>query len=275
MILEIEDVRVQRGGCPILKGCTLAVASGEVVVVLGPNGAGKSTLLRVATGELAPDDGEVRLCGRALGDFTIGQRARRRAVLTQSVELAFDFSVLELVLIGRTPHHAGRERAEDLQVAREALSLVGISGLAHRRMSTLSGGEQQLVHLARVLAQIWEAPSGGERLLLLDEPTSSLDLLHQQRVLEVARHFAARGAAVLTVLHDLNLAAQMADRVVVLDCGTVAACDRPKRALTSELVERVYGVQCLVLSHPERDVPLIVPLERAAAGRALPELALA
>src|SRR5690606_10285680 len=111
------------------------------------------------------------------------------AVLTQSVELAFDFSVLELVLIGRTPHHAGRERAEDLQVAREALSLVGISGLAHRRMSTLSGGEQQLVHLARVLAQIWEAPSGGERLLLLDEPTSSLDLLHQQRVLEVARHF--------------------------------------------------------------------------------------
>jgi iron complex transport system ATP-binding protein len=193
--------------------------------------------------------------------------ARRRAVLLQSSHLSFAFSVSEVVLMGRIPHNHGAESTRDYHIAEQALAYVGLSAFADRLYHTLSGGEQR-VHLARVLAQIWEPPAKDERYLLLDEPTSSLDLLYQQQVLSVARQFARAGTAVLIILHDLNLAAQYADRILMLKAGQARYTGTPQQVLTTHHIQEVYDTPVAVIRHPHSNTPLItpLPLETAVAG---------
>lgn len=253
MPLRVADLSYSVGGRELLHRLQFALASGELLVVLGRNGAGKSTLLRHLTGELGK--GGVQLFGQALETIKPLEAARRRAVLPQHTALSFAYEVLDVVMLGRIPH-TRHETVHERDIALSCLARVGLSGYETRNILTLSGGEQQRVHLARSLAQLHGTE--GQRLLLLDEPTASLDLAHQHSTLRLARELCTEGVGVLAILHDLNLAAQYADRVLMLSEGHIIACDSPAKALTCDTIRAAYGHEVLVTRHPCLDCPLVV-----------------
>jgi iron complex transport system ATP-binding protein len=258
-MLDVRNITIRIDGATLLREVSASVRPGAVTVVVGPNGAGKSTLLRAASGEYTPAEGTVELEGTPLHHWRARDVAQRRAVLPQQSSLSFPFAVLDVVLMGRMPHAGGSAEPRDGQIAWAALEAVQVTHLAERLYPTLSGGEQQRVHMARAMAQIWEPPPGeGDRYLLLDEPTASLDLAHQHRLLELARGLAQEGTGVLIVLHDLNLAAQYADEVVLLHQGTVRAAGPPEHVLTPALIEATFEIPVVVTQHPCAACPLIV-----------------
>lgn len=214
-MLRALNLHIRRGHETVLAEIDLQLNPGEVLGVLGPNGAGKSTLLAGLCGEMRPALGEVWLDDRPLTQWNCSERARRLAVLPQVSTLDFAFRVEEVVGMGRLPHQSGRIR--DGQIVELALQAADAAHLQGRNYLSLSGGERQRVHLARVLAQLWPGEAGQN--LLLDEPTSMLDPLHQHTILQAVREFAGRGAAVLVILHDLNLAARYCDRLLLLAAG--------------------------------------------------------
>ncbi|AUZ48162.1 heme ABC transporter ATP-binding protein [Pseudomonas orientalis] len=253
-MLRVEALHIRRAGKTVLAEVTLDLLPGQVLGVLGPNGAGKSTLLSALCGELLPDQGKVWLGAQELKRLSGAQRAQRLAVLPQTSTLDFAFRVEEVVGMGRLPHQTGRVRDEE--IIRAALHAADAGHLSGRSYLALSGGERQRVHLARVLAQLWPGEAG--QTLLLDEPTSMLDPLHQHTTLQAIRSFADRGAAVLVILHDLNLAARYCDRILLLDGGRPHALDTPAQVLRPEPLKAVFGLDVLVQSHPERGHPLII-----------------
>jgi iron complex transport system ATP-binding protein len=251
--LEFAEVAVTLGTRAVLRGVSLALAAGEVLGLAGPNGAGKTTLFRAATRVVALDRGEVRVAGTPVSALARRELARRIAVVPQDVAIPFPFRAGEVVLMGRAPHRSGFafETAEDVEKARACLALVGIEPLADRPMGELSGGERQLVLVARALAQ-------DPDVLLLDEPTAHLDLRHRAVVLERVREFARAGGAVLVVSHDLTLAARSCGRLALLADGALAACGAPNQVLRPELLARVFGVEAEVLDAPD-GAPIVVP----------------
>jgi iron complex transport system ATP-binding protein len=253
-MLRANHLRVRRGNRTVLANIDIQLHPGQVLGVLGPNGAGKSTLLAALCDELPANEGTVSLDERPLADWPGQDRARRLAVLPQSSSLNFAFSVNEVVGMGRLPHASGRVR--DAEIVAQALSAADALHLAGRSYLALSGGERQRVHLARVLAQLWPGAEG--QTLLLDEPTSMLDPLHQHTILQAVRDFAGRGAAVLVILHDLNLAARYCDQLLLLHEGRPHAYGPPDEVLNAEALEAVYGLQVLIQRHPERGHPLII-----------------
>ena len=262
-MLEARDIRLGLGGTTILHGISLEVAPGEVVAVLGPNGAGKSTMIGVLSGALAPDSGQAALDGRRLALWKPRDLARRRAVLPQHSELGFSFRVLEVVLIGRSPHMGFTSQERDLSVAVAALAETGAVHLADRVFSTLSGGERQRVQLARILAQADFADTAGDiatRYLLLDEPTANLDLAHQHATLETARRAAGRGMGVVAVLHDINQAAMYADRIAILKDGYLSAQGAPDDILTEAVVRHAFDLPVMVGRHPTRGCPNVIAI---------------
>jgi len=257
-VIELCGVGVSVGKAQLLAPTDLRLRAGELVCVAGPNGAGKSTLVRVLAGALTPSSGQVSFLGRPLASFSASERARRRAVVSQRSEIAFGFSCREVVLLGRHPHSELAEGRRDLEAVERALARVEVGHLAERDVTTLSSGERQRVEIARALAQLDSDLPPAETALLLDEPTSNLDLAHQHSVLGLARAASREGRLVLAVLHDLNLAAQYADRLVLLDAGRLAADGSPRAVLTSELIWSVFRTRALVMPHPELDCPLVV-----------------
>lgn len=253
-MLRAENLQVTRGGRQVLRDINLELQPGQVLGVLGPNGAGKSTLLAALCGELQLAQGQVSLAGRPLAEWPGEQRARRLAVLPQASTLGFAFRVEEVVALGRLPHDSGRER--DAEIIAAALQAADASHLSGRSYLALSGGERQRVHLARVLAQLWPGEQGCA--LLLDEPTSMLDPLHQHTTLQAVRRFADRGGAVLLILHDLNLAARYCDRILLLEQGAARAMGSPAQVLQPDSLKAVFGIEVLVQPHPERGHPLII-----------------
>ncbi|HOX90069.1 MAG TPA: heme ABC transporter ATP-binding protein [Burkholderiaceae bacterium] len=236
--LALEHVSVFRGRRALVQSASLQAGRGEFIALVGPNGAGKSSLLRAVTGEWT-SSGQVRLFGRARADWPVRELARRLAVMPQSSSLVFAFTVSELIAMGRLPH-AGCGRRHDRDVVEEVVERLGLQALRNRSYTTLSGGERQRAQFGRVLAQIWEAP--GDALLLLDEPTSALDLAQQLSLLSIARERAEAGTCVIAVMHDLNLAARFATRVVAMAGGRVLH-DGTCRALYSPtILAEVFGV---------------------------------
>jgi iron complex transport system ATP-binding protein len=256
MTLAAHNVSLRLSDAPLLADIQLEVRPGEITTVLGPNGAGKTSLLRVLVGELAPDTGTVTLNGRELGRWSSIQRARLLAVLPQHSLLDFPFTAAEVVMLGRTPHDTGA--AQDREIVAQALKSVDGDYLAERIYTQLSGGEKQRVHLARVLAQIWEASAEGERYLVLDEPTSSFDLAHQQLTLDVVRSLAGKGVGILMVIHDLNLAARCADQMLLMQCGRIVVSGGSEEVLTPANITRVFQVQASIGRHPVSGTPLVI-----------------
>ncbi|MGQ9897714.1 MAG: heme ABC transporter ATP-binding protein [Acidobacteriota bacterium] len=260
-MLEARQVSVILGGNVLLDDVSLTLLPGYVTVLLGPNGAGKSTLLKVLTGDVRPTYGAVYLDGRPLEGWSLTERAQRRAVLPQESTLAFPFTAFEVVLLGRSPHVTLRETPQDMAIARQAMTQARVAHLAERVYPSLSGGERQRVQFSRALAQIWEAvPDGTARWFLLDEPTASLDLAHQYEVMAVVRDLAQERVGVVAVVHDLNLAAYVADDIVLLKQGRVVAAGRPEEVLTAERIQSVFGLTVSVMPHPHHGRPCIVPL---------------
>jgi len=271
-----RDLTFRAGGRDLVQGVDIALRPGRVTAVVGPNGAGKSTLLRVLSGEATPHGGEVELEGRPLAAWPLCACARRRAVLPQRSTLTFAFPVEEVVRLGRMPHARETSARKDREVVAAALRRAGAEELAGRSYPTLSGGERQRVHLARVLAQIWEEPRDGGRYLLLDEPLSAQDLGRQHRMMRLLQEVARSGVGVMVVVHDLNLAARYADELLVLRDGRRIACGSPGCVLDAELVQAAFGVSAVVVEDPVHGGPLVVaagpgpshvPAPRARWGR--------
>jgi iron complex transport system ATP-binding protein len=249
-LLECRAVSYRVGDRWLVSEVTLDVEAGQVLAIAGPNGAGKSTLLGLLAGDLRPSAGEVRLGGRALTSYRAPDLARRRAVLPQSSILQFAFTVRQVVELGRAPW-SKKFTARDEQAVDAAMAATDVLPFAARNYLSLSGGEAARVSLARVLAQ--DTP-----LVLLDEPTASLDLRHQELAMAVARRLADAGRAVIAVLHDLNLAAAHADRVAVMAGGRLAAVGPPAEVLADDLLTTVYGHPVTVVAHPRRNCPLVL-----------------
>ena len=237
-MLKARDLFFSYPDQPVLHGVSLTLSPGEVLAVLGPNGAGKSTLLRCLAGTLAPQ-GEVELDGRPFGSVPPSERARLLAFVPQHIPPRLPMTVFETVLLGRRPYLSWRPRPQDLEAAWEALSLLGLAELAHREFSEISGGQRQKAALARALAQ-------ESRLLVMDEPTSSLDLKHQLEVMTLlCAQAEERDTGVILAVHDLNLAARFASRAVLLHHGRVLADGPPEQVLTEDSIREVYDVDVL------------------------------
>ncbi len=256
MALEARNLGFRIGEQTLLQALDLQVQAGECVAVVGPNGAGKTTLFRLLSGELTPVTGDILFNGRDLARWPLAQLARMRAVLPQSSTLQFAFTVQEVVTMGRMPHATGLRI--DADIVQDVLRVCDVQKLAARPYTELSGGERQRVQLARVMAQVWQPVVEGERLLLLDEPTSALDLSHQIELMQLVRQVCASGIAVLVILHDLNLAARFADRILMLHSGKTIAVGTPQQVLQPDLIECVFNVKTQVIPHPLYGCPLVV-----------------
>ncbi len=252
-LLEARDVAFGYGGRFRLTGVTFELAAGEVLGVIGPNGSGKTTLVRLLSKVREPERGEVRLAGTPLARLSRRAVARQVAVVPQELAPAFPLTVEELCLMGRRPHAEGRffDAPEDVARAREAMDLAGILELADQPLDTLSGGERQRAVLARAFAQ-------EPRLLLLDEPTSHLDLRHQREIVGLLRRLNRdRGTAIVLVSHDLNLAGELADRLMLLTAGRVAKLGTPAEVLDEATVEAAYGCPVRVEKNPVSGRPVV------------------
>jgi len=246
-------------GFRVLDNVSLTVARGAIVGLLGPNGSGKTTLLRLLSGTLTPNRGDVTLDGKSLRTLTRSQLARRIAVVPQETHSAFDFTVLEIVLMGRYPHLGAfeLEGANDVAIARDALAATGTAPLESRPFATLSGGEKQRVVIASALAQ-------ASDVLLLDEPTASLDLGFQLEIVRLlARLNRERGTTLVVSTHDLNLAAALCGEIVLLKAGRVLARGATDAAITASNVRALYGVDAEVAVHPRAGHLTVVPIARA------------
>ncbi|MER8001969.1 ABC transporter ATP-binding protein [Streptomyces sp. NPDC095613] len=240
MRLDIEDVTVEAAGTRLVEDVRIAVDSGAFVGLVGPNGSGKSTLLRCVYRALCPAGGAVRLDGDDLHAMEPRAAARELAALPQESSAEFDFTVAEVVAMGRLPHR-NRTSAEDRAVCARAMARTGVAHLAGRGFLALSGGEKQRVLIARALAQ-------QPRVLVLDEPTNHLDIAHQLDVLALVR---GSGLTVLAALHDLNLAAAHCDLLYVIDGGRIVASGPPHDVLRPALLAEVFGVRAHPVRHPE------------------------
>ena len=248
-------------GVPVLHGVSIEVQAGEMLAIVGPNGAGKSTLLKVLGGSMRPIAGSVELFGRALDLIERRELARTVASVGQENAVAFRFTVLEIVLMGRAPHLGAFrfESRHDLEIAIGALERFDLAHLAGRHVQELSGGERKRVFLARALAQ-------EPKIALLDEPTAFLDLKHVAEIFARFRQLSAeRGMTVIATLHDLNAAALYADRVLLLSDGASVAYGTPEEVLTAENLERVYETNVYVGRNPSTGGLMILPAASSAA----------
>ncbi len=254
MVLEVSGIACAYDGADVLTDVSLRLSPGDFVAVAGPNGSGKSTLIRALSRVLRPKRGTALLEGADLYEIPARRSAQAIAVLPQESSLEFDFSCEEIVLMGRAPH-LGRfetESERDLAVVRDAMERTSTWELRHRPIVELSGGERQRVLLARAFAQ-------EPRVLLLDEPTSHLDLAFQVQILRLVRTLRdEKKTAVLASLHDLNLASAYADRIVLLSKGRVVAMGSPKEVLTEAVLRPVFGDELTVREHPDTGTPLVL-----------------
>lgn len=246
MKVEFDDVTVALGGRDIVHSASLTAQSGSVVGLIGPNGSGKSTLLRALYRAARPRQGRIRVGGTDVHRLSGREAARAVAVMLQDPHTDFDLTVHELVLLGRAPYRAsfGRDTAEDLRIVDDAMRSVDVSDLAGRMATTLSGGQRQRVMLARALAQ--QTP-----VLVLDEPSNHLDIRHQLELMNIVRGL---GRTVIAALHDLNLAIQYCDHVVVLADGRVAAEGPPREILTPDLIRATFDVDARLVGGPDDEV---------------------
>ncbi|MFE4467943.1 ABC transporter ATP-binding protein [Leifsonia sp. NPDC056824] len=252
MTVLFSNLTVTVRGRSLLRSISTEVRRASVTGLLGPNGAGKSTLLKALAGVLTPTSGSLFLAGQDLSELHRRESAQRIALLEQSAEPATDMTVIEVVLLGRIPHRTGLlgrfDRMDDRQVAMDALRRVEIVDLAERRWSTLSGGLQQRVRIARAIAQ-------EPQLLLLDEPTNHLDIRSQQSFLG---GLGSLNTTCIVALHDLNLASAFCDFLILIAEGRIVATGTPTEVLRPETIEEAYGLKCDVIKHPRHHGPLVV-----------------
>ena len=255
--IRVEAVTFAYGGEAVLRDVSCAIGRGEFVGIIGPNGSGKSTLLKLMSGYLRPARGQVAIDGSPAERLSRAALGRLIGVVPQDTLVALPFTVMEMVLLGRTPHGAGFafEDEHDLAAARRAMERTDTVALAGRRVTELSGGERQRVILARALAQ-------EPRILLLDEPAAFLDIRHEVEMYDLLRDLQREGMTVVSVLHDLNIAALYCDRLVLLAGGQVARAGTPAEVVTYQMLTEVYGTEVYVAMNDVTGALNVLPLSR-------------
>jgi len=251
--IALEDAHYAYARSPVLKGLTFSIEQGDFFIIIGPNGSGKTTLMKLISGIEKPDHGLVKILGRLIESYKRKKLAREIAFVPQSVPLDFSFTVLDVVLMGRTPYQGmlGLENKTDIEKAKQAIAFTGMSQLADRKVNQLSGGERQLVFIARAICQ-------EPKVLLLDEPTASLDLSHQIRIMDLMEKLKTeKQLTIVMVSHDVNLAAMYGSRLLLLDTGLIAEIGPPETVLTYQNLERSYGCTVLVDKSPMGEVPRV------------------
>ena len=257
-MLRVEAVSCTIRKNPVVKDITFVLRPGEILAVLGANGAGKSTLMRLLCGERSADSGSINLYGKTLSSYNQRELAKRRATLSQHNAVNMAFTCQEIVMMGRYPHYDHQPSQHDHDVVSEAMIICGVEWLADRSFLTLSGGEQQRVQLARVLAQLWDQPQG---LLLLDEPLSGMDMLYQHQTLAIIKALSAKGIMVVAILHEINLAASYANRILMMKNGRRWREGTPSEVLTPLNIYTVFSIETEVIINPKTLNPYVVPKE--------------
>lgn len=253
MNIQTDTIQVSFGSKTILHDISLAIQDKEFVGIIGPNGSGKSTFLKCLYRVLQPSSGKIYFDGSELSSLSHRDTALKMAVVAQHSTVNFDFSVLEMVLMGRSPYKGllDRDQLDDYEIARHALSEVGLSDFESRNFNTLSGGEQQRVILARALAQRTEC-------LVLDEPTNHLDIKYQLELMTIVKRL---DATVVSAIHDLNLAAIYCDRIIALKDGHIVCSGTPQDVLSSDTIRHIYGVSAMVQTLPDGRLNIIYNME--------------
>ncbi len=253
MTLKIANVSCQVDGITLLKGVSFEAAAGSLVGIIGPNGSGKTTLLRAIAGELNPVEGEISYANVNMHKLTLAQRAQWVAVLPQEANLSFPFSAAEVVAMGRIPHVKAAHRG---QIVADVLEEMQLGELQDRVYTTLSGGEKQRVQIGRVLCQIWDMQERA--LLLLDEPTTALDLAHQLALFKTIRRLTDGGTSAVVVLHDINLALRYCDKLVLIAEGHLMSFGGPREVLQSTQLQEAFGINLSVHETDDLGSPFIV-----------------
>lgn len=253
MNIQTDNIQVSFGSKTILQDISLAIQDKEFVGIIGPNGSGKSTFLKCLYRVLQPNGGKIFFDGTEMSSLSHRDTALKMAVVAQHSTVNFDFSVLEMVLMGRSPYKGllDRDQLDDYEIARHALSEVGLSDFESRNFNTLSGGEQQRVILARALAQRTEC-------LVLDEPTNHLDIKYQLELMTIVKRL---DATVVSAIHDLNLAAIYCDRIIALKDGHIVCSGTPQDVLSSDTIRHIYGVSAMVQTLPDGRLNIIYNME--------------
>ena len=272
MAVNVINLSYSYGTRPVLKNLTFSVPKSDFFIIIGPNGSGKTTLMKVISGILKPQKGRLEILNRSIGHYNLKALARTIAFVPQMLTVDFPFTVIEMVLMGRSPYLGmlGLEHEKDLKIAKQAIAFTGVEHLTHRKLDQLSGGEQQRVFIARAICQ-------EPDVILLDEPTASLDLAHQVRVMDLMEKLKAeKGVTVVMVSHDVNLAAMYGDQLLLLSDGQIVCQGLPDEVLTFQTLEKAYGCTLLVDESPLGKFPRVtlVPqkfmhVDRQAKG--LPE----
>jgi iron complex transport system ATP-binding protein len=259
-MITVQNISYQVGQKNILHKLSFTLRPGELSVVLGQNGAGKSTLLKILSGEQKPTEGTVLLGQHNLHQLSFQQLAHKRAVLSQQYATNLPFACEEIVMMGRYPHFSSKPTAFDKTIVHQSMQEMQVAPFATRPYQTLSGGEQQRVQMARVLAQLRDTnPGNNQKVLLLDEPTASMDCLYQQLCLTKAKELAHKGYTVLVILHDLNLAAQFADSILLLKQGKLVTTGSVRQVLQPAFIAQAYDIDVDVLEYEDYDFPILVP----------------
>lgn len=255
-MLIADNISYETGKRMLVRDVSFSIRPGEMLVVLGANGAGKSTLLRMLSGERKPSKGSLTLHHKEVSHYSPPQLALKRAVLNQQNVVNMAFMAAEIVMMGRYPHYQNNPSPKDRQICEEVMKLTGTTHLSERSYLSLSGGEQQRIQLSRILVQIWDVP---DALLLMDEPVSGLDLQYQQQTLAIAQALSKKGFMVISILHDINLAAQYADRILMLKNGRKWYDGTASEVLNTKNIYEVFEIDSEVFTNPRTLKPFFIP----------------
>lgn len=251
-MLEIKNLNVSYGELQILKNIAMIASKGEIIGIIGPNGSGKTTLLKAITRYIKPTSGDILIDGKNLHEMECTEIAKNMGVVSQIVSVNFEFSVEDIVLMGRTPYIKGSEKLEDFNIVEDAMKKTKTYHLRNRLITQLSGGELQRVIIARALAQT-------PKILLLDEPTSHLDISHQIEILGLVKNAARKGMVVIAVIHDLNLAAYFCDKMCLLKGGEIIAYGTPGQVLTSSNIKNAFNIPVEVINVQTTNSLYVIP----------------
>jgi iron complex transport system ATP-binding protein len=257
-MLSAKNISYRIDGKQILENVTADFKPGQFNIILGPNGSGKSTFLRIFSGDLKATEGTIVYDERSIDRLDIAALAKQRAVMSQAPELNFPLSVEEVLMMGRYPHFDFQPAQKDQSILEQVMDKMNLQDFRERNYQTLSGGEKQRVHFARVLAQVWEKPSQGSRYLFLDEPLNNLDIHYQQEFMKIASGFRSDDTVLVAIVHDINLAMQFADRLFFLKEGKLIIEGTPEAIIQPSLIEEVFNIRCSLLPHPHTNKPIII-----------------
>ena len=257
-MINAEQIKYSIGQKNILNNISIQFLPGTCNLIIGPNGSGKSTLIKLLSGELENYEGRVKYNDTDIKTYTKQGLAATRAVLSQQTELSFPMTVEEVVMLGRNPHFEFNPTRKDTDIVQEVIALLDLNSFIHRNYQTLSGGEKQRVHYARVLAQIWDQPKEEHRYLFLDEPLNNLDLYYQQSFLSIAISLLNETTTLIGVVHDINIAMRYADELFFLKEGELIKNGAPEKIVDAILIKEVFNVDTQIITHPLSRKPIVI-----------------